>query len=79
MAIATPASWSPKSWKKRNFTPCAPKRLVALVHDSGALGRARELAHDYARRAKACLNGHGSSEFGRALMTLPDFILAREN
>ena len=34
-----------------------PETLVALVHDSGALDRARELAHDYARRAKACLNG----------------------
>jgi len=65
--------------EEKEFHSVRPETLVALVHDSGALGRARELAHDYARRAKACLNGHGSSEFGRALMTLPDFILAREN
>jgi geranylgeranyl pyrophosphate synthase len=52
---------------------------VALVQDSGALERARDLAHDYARRAKACLNGGADSEYGRALMALPDFILAREN
>ena len=41
--------------------------------------RVRGLAHDYARRAKACLNGTSASEYGRALVTLPDFILEREN
>ena len=52
---------------------------MALVRDSGALDRTRNLAHDYARRAKACLNGAGDSEYGRALRTVPDFILEREN
>jgi len=65
--------------EEKEFHSVRPETLVALVHDSGALGRARELAHEYARRAKACLNGYGSSEYGRALMALPDFILAREN
>ena len=49
------------------------------MQESGALDRARNLAHEYARRAKACLNGHGDSEYARALRTLPDFILEREN
>src|ERR1700730_5762577 len=65
--------------EEKEFNFVRPETLVALVQDSGALVRARELAHDYARRAKACLNGHANSEYGRALMTLPDFILAREN
>jgi len=56
---------------------------VSLVQDSGALDRARALAHDYAGRAKACINGHAGSnqdsEYARALLTLPDFILEREN
>jgi len=52
---------------------------VSLVQDSGALDRTRTLAHEYARRAKECLNGHGKSEYARALATLPDFILEREN
>jgi len=39
----------------------------------------RALAQDYAQRAKACLNGRPDSEFARALATLPDFILEREN
>src|SRR6202049_5126455 len=56
--------------KEKEFNSVRPETLVALVHDSGALGRARELAHDYARRAKACLNGHAHSEYGRALITL---------
>ena len=57
----------------------APPEVAHLVRDSGALDRARGLAHDYARRAKACLNGTSESEYGRALVTLPDFILEREN
>ena len=43
------------------------------------LDRARNLAHDYARRAKECLNGRSDSDYGRALLALPDFILEREN
>jgi geranylgeranyl pyrophosphate synthase len=39
----------------------------------------RNLAHDYARRAKASLDGRNDSEYARALLTLPDFILEREN
>jgi octaprenyl-diphosphate synthase len=53
--------------------------IVSLVQDSGALDRARNLAHEYAGRAKACLEGRGDSEYARALLTLPDFILEREN
>jgi octaprenyl-diphosphate synthase len=64
---------------EKEFHSVKAETIVALVQDSGALDRARMLAHDYARRAKACLNGHGDSEFTRALATLPDFILEREN
>ena len=64
---------------EKEFNSVRPETLVALVRESGALERARTLAHDYARRAKACLNGHSDSEYARALSTLPDFILAREN
>ena len=37
------------------------------------------LAQDYAARAKGCINGQRDSEYARALLTLPDFILEREN
>jgi len=65
--------------EEKEFHSVQPETLVALVRDSGALDRARKLAHDFARRAKACLNGPGESDYSRALATLPDFILDREN
>jgi len=65
--------------QEKEFDSVRPETIVALVHESGALDRARNLAHDYAARAKACLNGYGDSEYARALLALPDFILEREN
>ena len=65
--------------EEKEFHSVRPETIVALVQDSGALDRTRTLAHDYARRAKACLDGRADTEYGRALLTLPDFILAREN
>ena len=65
--------------EEKEFHSVHPETLVALVRDSGALERTRGMAHDYARRAKACLNGTRESEYGRALATLPDFILERES
>jgi octaprenyl-diphosphate synthase len=64
---------------EKEFHSVRPETIVSLVHDSGALDRARCLAQDYAQRAKSCLNGHRDSEYARALATLPDFILEREN
>jgi octaprenyl-diphosphate synthase len=65
--------------EEKEFQSVRPETLVSLVHESGALERTRNLALEYAGRAKACLNGHGDSEYARALRTLPDFILEREN
>jgi octaprenyl-diphosphate synthase len=65
--------------EEKEFNSVQPEKLVALVRDSGALDRARNLALEYSARAKACLNGSGDSEYARALLTLPDFILDREN
>jgi geranylgeranyl pyrophosphate synthase len=65
--------------EEKEFSSVRPETIVSLVRDSGALDRARTLAHDYARRAKACINGRADSEYARALLTLPDFILEREN
>src|SRR4029077_1277270 len=65
--------------KEKEFDSVRPEMLVALVHESGALDRVRNLAHDYARRAKASLDRRNDSEHARALLMLPDFILEREN
>lgn len=64
--------------EEKDFLSVRPETIVSLVNDSGALERARKLAHDYARRAKACLR-ESDSDYARALLTLPDFILEREN
>ena len=65
--------------EEKGFHSVRPEEISALVRDSGALDRTRQLAHEYASRAKACLNGHAATEFGRALFAVPDFILDREN
>ena len=65
--------------EEKEFVSVKPERLVALVNESGALDRTRRLAHEYAAKAKTCINGQQDSEYGRALLTLPDFILDREN
>ena len=63
---------------EKGFVSVRPEEISALVRESGALDRTRQLAHDYAGRAKACLNGRGGTEYGRALRAVPDFILERE-
>jgi octaprenyl-diphosphate synthase len=65
--------------EEKEFNSVRPETIVSLVRDSGALDRTRTLAHDYARRAKGCIGGRADSEYARALLTLPDFILEREN
>ncbi|HLK05225.1 MAG TPA: polyprenyl synthetase family protein [Candidatus Acidoferrum sp.] len=65
--------------EEKEFVSVSPERLVALVNESGALDRTRRLAQEYAARARKCINGARDSEYGRALLTLPDFILDREN
>jgi geranylgeranyl pyrophosphate synthase len=50
-----------------------------LVRNSGALEHSRQLAVEYANRAKACLDVCKDSEYRRALLSVPDFILDRES
>lgn len=64
--------------EEKAFHSVRPDEIYALVRDSGALDRTRRLAHDYASRAKACLTAGENSEYGRALLAVPDFILERE-
>lgn len=65
--------------EEKGFQSVRPEQITALVQESGALDRTRAAAHDFARRAKTCLNGNATSDFGRALLTVPDFILERDN
>ena len=69
-------AWCARCLTKRDLSSCG-QEISALVRDSGALDRTRQLAYDYVDRAKTCLNGRGG-EYGRALRAVPEFTLERE-
>jgi octaprenyl-diphosphate synthase len=64
---------------EREFATTRPEQILDFVRSSGALDRARALAHDYAIQAKASLPDSPDNEYRRALLAVPDFLLDREN
>jgi octaprenyl-diphosphate synthase len=65
--------------EERGFVSVRPEQIAALVQESEALDRTRKAARGFAQRAKACLDGNSNSDFGRALLTVPDFVLDRDS
>jgi octaprenyl-diphosphate synthase len=68
-----------KVLEERGFVSVRPEQITRLVHETGALVRAANLASEYVSRAKACLEELPDSEYRRALSAVPDFILERES
>ena len=68
-----------KVLEERGFLTVRPEQITRLVRDTGALTRASNLAREYVRRAKACLEELPDTEYRRALLAVPDFILERQN
>jgi octaprenyl-diphosphate synthase len=68
-----------KVLEERDFVSIRPEQIARLVEESGARARAEALARDYVSRAKSCLEVLPDSEYRRALLAVPDFILEREN
>jgi octaprenyl-diphosphate synthase len=68
-----------KVLEERGFLSVRPEQVTKLVRESGALDRAQNLARDYAAHAKAALDSLPETEYRRALLAIPDFILEREN
>jgi len=68
-----------KVLEERGFLSVRPEQITQLVRETGALDRAATLAREYAGRAKAALDELPDSEYRRALLAVPDFILEREN
>ena len=68
-----------KVLEERGFLSVRPDQITKLVRETGALDRAAKLAHEYVSRAKSALNDLPESEYRRALMAVPDFILERQN
>jgi len=65
--------------EERGFVSVRPEQITRLVRESGSLERAAKLAHEYVARAKDALAELPDSDYRRALLAVPDFILAREN
>jgi octaprenyl-diphosphate synthase len=68
-----------KVLEERDFVSVRPEQITMLVRETGALDRSATLAREYVRRAKECLQAVPDTEYRRALMAVPDFILEREN
>jgi octaprenyl-diphosphate synthase len=68
-----------KVLEERGFVSVRPEQITELVRETGALDRASKLARQYVDRAKACLLELPDTEYRRALLAVPDFILEREN
>lgn len=65
--------------REKCFQSVRPEQITSLVRDSGALEHSRRLAVEYATRAKESLSVLKDSEFRRALLAVPEFILDRES
>ncbi|HXX46144.1 MAG TPA: polyprenyl synthetase family protein [Candidatus Acidoferrales bacterium] len=68
-----------KVLEERGFLTVRPEQITRLVRETGALTRAQNLAREYVRRAKVCLEELPDTEYRRALLAVPDFILERQN
>ena len=68
-----------KVLEERDFRSVRPEEITALVRETGALERAAQMAKEYVQRAKASLEVLPDTEYRRALLAVPDFILEREN
>ncbi len=68
-----------KVLEERDFQSVRPEQITKLVKETGALERCAKLAREYVSRAKASLSELPDTEYRRALLAVPDFILDREN
>ena len=68
-----------KVLEERDFQSVRPEQITRLVKETGALERSAKLAREYVSRAKASLGELPDTEYRRALLAVPDFILDREN
>jgi len=65
--------------REKGFESVRAEEITALVRDSGALDRTRRQAQEFAAKARAAVEPLEDSEYRRALVAIPDFILERES
>ncbi|HEY8711268.1 MAG TPA: polyprenyl synthetase family protein [Thermoanaerobaculia bacterium] len=62
----------------KSFDGMDPREIIDIVHKYGALDEAREIARDYARRARAALEPFPASPSRETLDLALDFVLERD-
>jgi len=62
----------------RNFDLVTHSEIMAILHRNRSVDYAMNTAFQYAETARSSLTGLADSEFKRALLWVPDFVVARE-
>jgi octaprenyl-diphosphate synthase len=62
----------------RNFEAVTHAEILEILNRNGSVDYAMNTAFQYAETARAALNGLPESEFKRALLWVPDFVVARD-
>src|SRR5271154_6068048 len=68
-----------KVLEQLGFRIVRPEQIPKLVKETGARARVSNLGREYVSRAKASLEELPETEYRRALLAVPDFILDRKN
>jgi octaprenyl-diphosphate synthase len=63
---------------ERSFDLVTHAEILSILHRHGSVDYAMNTAFQHAETARAALTGLGESEFKRALLWVPDFVVARE-
>src|SRR6202142_3370819 len=64
-----------KVLEERGFVSVRPEQITRLVRETGALERAAKMAREYVASAKDALAELPDTDYRRALLAVPDFIL----
>jgi octaprenyl-diphosphate synthase len=62
----------------QSFTRVTHSEILAILHRHGSVDYAMDVAFQYAERARAFLTPLPDTEYKRALLWVPDFVVARE-
>ena len=63
---------------ERNFEAVTHAEILGILNRNGSVDYAMNAAFQYAETARAALTGLADSEFKRALLWVPDFVVARD-